>query len=240
MIPTLFFLFCVILTGDHEVGAIDYCIGGRIGKTNRWLLALLSFPLLVAILPVKSPCPTTIISWGAPLVLLVDSGHGVCCNIFGIWYNRLLINQLWKLICGFLGWVPTRAIFLWPVLFLDISLFATLVTIHIWPGRWPSSISTNISTAADLEVNLLQCLVDILINGHSVCIWKWRLVLLLFFSGSRFPLLWIHKIVVFSRSLSYKGLIGYELLLWYGIHFTHPKFLDKLRNLLVLINIPKT
>ena len=34
--------------------------------------------------------------------------------------------------------------------------------------------------------------------------------------------------------------MGYELLLWYDIHVTHTKFLDKLRNLLVILNIPQT
>ena len=59
-------------------------MGGRVGKTTRRLIALLIFPLLVAILPVKSPCTLTIIARGAPLVLLVVAGHGGCCQIFGI------------------------------------------------------------------------------------------------------------------------------------------------------------
>ena len=57
---------------------IDYCIGGGIGKMNRWLLALLIFPFLVAIYPVKCPCTKTITERGAPLVLLVVAGHGGC------------------------------------------------------------------------------------------------------------------------------------------------------------------
>ena len=84
IIPTLCFLFYQLLTGGHEVGAIYYCIGGRVGKTNIWFLALLIFPLLVAILPVKSPCTLTIIARGAPLVLLVVAVHGGCCQIFDI------------------------------------------------------------------------------------------------------------------------------------------------------------
>ena len=51
---------------------------------NRWLLALLNFPFLMAILPVKSPCTLTIIARDAPLVLVVVAGHGGCCQIFGI------------------------------------------------------------------------------------------------------------------------------------------------------------
>ena len=72
---TLFFY--VILTGGHGVRAVDYCIGCRVGKTTIWLLSLLNFPLLMAILPVKSPCTLTIIARGAPFVLLVVAGHGV-------------------------------------------------------------------------------------------------------------------------------------------------------------------
>ena len=57
---------------------------GRVGKTNRWLLVLLIFPFLMAILLAKSPCTLTIIERGAPLVLLVVAGHGGGCKIFGI------------------------------------------------------------------------------------------------------------------------------------------------------------
>ena len=64
--------------------AIDYCIGGSIGKTKIWLLALLNFPFLMAFLPVKSPCALIVIARGAPLLLLVVAGHGGCCEIFGI------------------------------------------------------------------------------------------------------------------------------------------------------------
>ena len=166
------------------------------------------------ILPVKSPCTLTIITIGAPIVLLFVAGHGGCCQIFGIWDNRLLSNPLWNIVGGLLGWVPTRAISLWPAVFLDMALFATLVTSHILPGKLPSSRATNISTSAALEINLCQSFVDRLFNGHSLCLRKWRLVLRLLFAGSRFPPLWIHKIAVFSCSLLYKGLIGYEILLW--------------------------
>ena len=91
-----------------------------------------------------------------------------------------------------------------------------------------------------LKSTLLQILVDQLLNGHSVFLWMWRLVSRLFFAGRCLPPIWIHNIAVFLCSLLYKGLIGYELLLWYDIHVTHTEFIDKLHNLLVLINIPKT
>ena len=152
----------------------------------------------------------------------------------------LLRYPLRKLICGLLGWFPTIYIFLWPAVFLDMAPFATLVTSFIWLGRWPSSISTIIYTVAALVIKLLQSLVDQLSNGHIVCFWKWRLFLRILFSVRRFPPLWIHKITVFLRNLLYKGLIGYDILLWYDIHVTHTKFLDKTRNLLVLLNIPHT
>ena len=198
----------------YEVRTIDYCIGGKSEKWNNLFLTWFFFPFLMAILPVKSPYTLTIIARGAPLVLPVVAGHVGCYQIFGIWYNRLLSHPLWKLICGILGWFTTWAISLWPAVFLYMALFTTIVTSYIWPGRWTFYRATTISTVAALEINLLQSLVDWLFNGHSVCLWKWRLVWRLFFACNRFPLLWIHKIAVFLRSLLYKGLIGYEILLW--------------------------
>ena len=168
----------------------------------------------MAILPVKSPFTLTIIARDAPLVLLVVVGHSGCCKIFGIWDNRLISNQLWKLIYGIIGWVSIRDIYLLPTVFLYTALFTTLMTSYIWPGRWPSSRATNISTTKSLEINLLQSIVDWLFNSHSICLWELWFLLRLFFACSRFPPLWIYKIAVFSRSLLYKGLIGYEILLW--------------------------
>ena len=146
----------------------------------------------MATLPAKSLCTLIIIAWGAPLVLLVVAGHDGCCNIFGIWDNRLLSHPFWKLICGLLGWFPNRNISFLPAVFLDMDLFTTLVTSYIQPRRWPSSIVTTISTATAIGINLIQSLVDRLFNDHSVCLWNWRLVLQRFFAGSWFPLLWIH------------------------------------------------
>ena len=81
-------------------------IGGGIGKTARWLLALLIFPLLVAILPVKYPYTLTIISIGAPLVLLIVVGHGGCCKIFGICKIRFLVTHSESSFGNFLGGFP--------------------------------------------------------------------------------------------------------------------------------------
>ena len=194
----------------------------------------------MAILPVKLLCSITIITIGAPIVLLAVVGHGGCCNIFGILNNRLISDPFWKIVCVLLGWVPTRVSSLWPTVFLYRALLTTLVTSQIWLDRWPSSIDTNIYTEAALEVNLIQRLVDRLLNDHSVCLWKWRLFLRLILVGIRLPQLWIGKIEVFTRILLYKGKIGDELLWWYDIYVTHTKFIYKLRNLLVLMNPPKT
>ena len=126
-------------------------------KTNRLSIALLIFPLHMAILPVKSPCTLTIISLGVPLVIIVVVGHGVCCKIFAIWNNRLLSNPFWKLVCVILGWFPTRAISLWPVVFLDMAIFATgdksyltwqTTLLHIpyhshFGGSWSQLVSKN-------------------------------------------------------------------------------------------------
>ena len=121
-----------------------------------------------------------------------------------------------------------------------MALLATLVTGHILPGIWPSSRSTIIYTVVALEVNFLQRLVYWLINSHSVCIWKWSLLLILLIYDSWFPPILIKKFVVFVLILLYKGLIVYELLWWYDIHVTHKKFFDKLCNLLVLLNFLNT
>ena len=163
----------------------------------------------MAILTVKPPCTLNIIARGAPLVLLVVAVRGGCCKIIDIWDNSFLSYPFWKFICGLLWWVPTRAIYLWHAVFLDMALLTTLVTSYIWPGIWPFSRATTISTAAALEINLLQRHGAWLFNCPSILLWKLRLVLRLLFDCSWSPPLWIHNIAVFSRSLLYKGLIGY-------------------------------
>ena len=124
-------------------------------KTTRWLLALPNFPLLMSILPVKSPCTLTIIARGAPFVLIVIAGHGGCCQVFVIWVNRLCGHPFWKLIYWLLGCVTIRTMYLWPAIFLNIALITTLVTFPIWFGKWPFSRATIIYAASALEINLL-------------------------------------------------------------------------------------
>ena len=51
---------------------------------DRWLLGLIHFSFLIAILPVKSPCILTIIAGGAPLLILVVAGRVGCCQIVDI------------------------------------------------------------------------------------------------------------------------------------------------------------
>ena len=189
------------------------------------------------ILSAKYPCTITIIARGAPLLPLVFAGHVGRCKIFVILNNRLLSDQWCKLIWRLMLWVPTNDSYLWPAISLFMALLATIVTGNIWLERWPSSRATTISTAVALEVKLIHILVDQLLNGHSVFLCKWRLVLRLSFSDIQFPPLWIDKITIFTCILLYKGLIGDDLLWWYGIHVTQTKFLDKIRNLLVLLNI---
>ena len=121
-----------------------------------------------------------------------------------------------------------------------MDFIVTVVISHIWLDRWPSSRGTTIYTVAVLDVNLLQLIVDWLISVHSVYFKKWRLVLRILLSISRFPLLWIDKITVLMRILLYKGLLGDELFWLYGMYFTQTKFIDRIFNLLVLLNFPKT
>ena len=66
------------------------------------------------------------------------------------------------------------------------------------------------------------------------------MVSILLLYGNRFPSLLTSKVAVLTCCLLYKELIGDELLWFYDIHVTHTKFLDKIRNLLVLLNIPQT
>ena len=91
----------------------------------------------------------------------------------------------------------------------------------------------------DLEVNLLQILVDQLPYYYGVLLCKRRLVLRLILACSRFPPLWIDNVAVFTCSLLYKVLIGNDILLFYDIHITRTKVLDKLSNLLVIMNFPE-
>ena len=49
-------------------------------------------------------------------------------------------------------------------------------------------------------------------------------------------MLWVDKVAVFTHRFLYKGIIGEDILGLYEIHVTHKKFLDKLLNLLVIMN----
>ena len=113
----------IILTGGHEVIAIDYCIGGRVVKLNICLLALLNFTLLVVILLVKSPCTLTIIARDAPLVLLVVAGHGDSYQIFGIWSTGFIVTHSGSSFIDFFGVLPLepcpvdlQSFLIWPFL----------------------------------------------------------------------------------------------------------------------------
>ena len=205
---------------------------------NRWFIALIIFPLIMAIHPLKEPHTITIILRREKFVLVVVASHVGFWQIFGIWNNRILDDPLWKLIYWLIGWVSTRSSLLWPAVFLEMTLLATLVTSQILSSSRTSSRTTTISIAVDPEINLLQRLVDQTINGRSVCFQKWRLILRLLLASSQLPPIWIDKIAVFTHSLLHKVLISDELLWWYEIRVKHTKFLDKFRNILVLLNLP--
>ena len=90
---------------------------------NRWIIALLIFPLIVAILLVKAPCNIHIIERGAPLVLLVVVDHGGCCKIFGILKTGFLVNYFGRSFADFLvGFVTypfpfnMQYLCIWPLL----------------------------------------------------------------------------------------------------------------------------
>ena len=78
----------------------------RVGKMNRWLLALLIPPLLVAILTVKSLCTLTIIAGGSSLVQILIAGHDGCCKIVGILKRGFLVTYYGSSFVDFLGGFP--------------------------------------------------------------------------------------------------------------------------------------
>ena len=67
-----------------------------------------------------------------------------------------------------------------------------------------------------------------------------RLVLRIISARNRFPQILISNIYILTCSIFRKGLISDELLWSYDIQVTHTKFIDKLWNILVLLNLPKT
>ena len=90
-----------------------------------------------------------------------------------------------------------------PLYPVGMALLVTLMTSCIRTVIWLFYRSTNIFTVAALEANLIQSIVDRLTNGHSICIWRWRLALGLLLASSRSPPLWINKAMVFMRNLLY-------------------------------------
>ena len=95
LIPVLALFLHIIFIGGHEVGAIDYCIGGRIIKMNWLVLGLILFTLPVVNLPVISPCTITVIARCKQFVLIFVAVHSGCCQIFYIWNHRLLGDPFW-------------------------------------------------------------------------------------------------------------------------------------------------
>ena len=65
------------------------------------------------------------------------------------------------------------------------------------------------------------------------------MVLVSLLSSRGIPPLLLNKVRIFTFSLLYKGLIYNDLLGLYDILTTHTKLLDKLCNLLVLMNRPE-
>ena len=120
-----------------------------------------------------------------------------------------------------------------------MHFFDTLVTSHIWYGRWPSIKNIPIYIAEALKTNLLQSFVGQLFNCHSICIWVWIIVLVILLSDIRPPSLLINKVVVLTHILLCKGLIGDDIIWFYEIQGTPTDFLDKLCNFLVLLNFTK-
>ena len=134
------------------MGSIYYFICIIISKTNWLIPALLLFPLLLVILPVKSPCTINISARTTPLVYIDVAGHGGCCQVFSIWGKITLSDPFWKLICRILVLVTIDNIYLVPEVSLGMELLVTLVTTHIWPVIWLSSRATTISIAVAIEV----------------------------------------------------------------------------------------
>ena len=65
------------------------------------------------------------------------------------------------------------------------------------------------------------------------------MILRLLVYGSRFPQILIDKDSVLTHSLLYKKLISDDLLWFYAIQITHRRFIDKVHELLLIINYLK-
>ena len=230
--PTLLLFFCRILTGGHYVGAIIYCIDIRIAKTNIWFIAWSSF------------------QWNThgPLPLLQEV-HQLYLLLL-----RVMVAVARSLVCETIGCLVThsgRSFADFLVVFpLDPVPF-DLQSFWIWrllPHLWQVTSDLTDEPPPELLIFTLWRLMDstyfkdLLVDFSMAKVYAfgneglpWEC-----FSSSWFPPLWTNKIAVFMRSLLYKGLINYELLLWYEIHVTHKSFFDRLFNILVLLNTPLT
>ena len=66
------------------------------------------------------------------------------------------------------------------------------------------------------------------------------MILRLILTSRGLPPLRVYKVVVFINIFLKKGLIDNNIIRLYDILVTHTKFLDKILNLLVLLNLPET
>ena len=200
---------------------------------------MLIFSLHVGIFQMKFPFVITVIARHTPLVFIVVVVRGGCFPVFSIWNNTLIGDPLW-FFCWIVVWVTNRTIFIVTAVPLDMDIIAKLIISHILPGIWHSTRYITISTTATLKINLLQILVDQLLNCHSICI-IWLMMFLKFLLyGGRFPSILINKVVVLIHSLLCKVHKGDEILWFYDTQIKHTGILNKIHNLLVVMNPQNT
>ena len=140
IIPFHFLFICIFLTGYHDVGEIHYCIGCRISKINIFILDLLFFPLILAILPVKAPCTITNIAVNTPLVNFLIMFHGDCYQIFHIQTRSFLGSPCRNLSHWNILWVPIRKKIIGFETPLVMPLIVAFSKNHIWLGSQPSTM----------------------------------------------------------------------------------------------------
>ena len=167
LIPILTLFLHILLTSGHVLGAIYYCIGGRIRKMNWPVFGLLFFPLSVVKLPMISPFTINFIERSTSFAIIFGVVHSGCCQIFYIWNHRLLGDPFWKISCWFLEQFPIRTISIGFEIPFEIALFDKLVTSYNWLGRWPYSRFIVFPFVAALTINFLHGLVDWRLNCHS-------------------------------------------------------------------------
>ena len=125
------------------------------------------------------------------------------------------------------------------IIIISTILISTSFRDTLYFTIWYSSIANNIATLSYHGVKFLSIIFVWLSNWHGLCLQERRLVLIFLLAGSRFPPIWINKVTVFTHSLLYKRLIGYDLLIFYDIQVTYMKFINKIGNLLVPMILPK-